>query len=62
MVELIYAARRIGGLSALDALDAVPFAWLLRFRTMLWYIEGLGAEPLYRDKPAKRSAAREMLR
>lgn len=45
----MYAARRVAGLNALEALELVPYAWLLRFRTFLWYSEGLGASARFSD-------------
>ena len=47
IVELICAAQRVAGLDCHQALASVPYSWLLRFRTMFWYLEGVGAKPRF---------------
>lgn len=49
MVELILAAKKVAGLDAI-ACQMVPYSWLLRFRTQLWYLEGLGASSAYTSR------------
>ena len=65
LVELLFAARRVYGLAAPEAMDDVPYSWLLRARTFVWYYEGLGASPKFTKaggKPArKRSKVEDLL-
>ena len=34
---------KLQGLNCIEALESVPYSWLLRFRIFLWYSESLGA-------------------
>ena len=56
MIELILAANKIAGLDARQAQD-VPYSWLLRFRTQLWYLDGIGAKPAYRTETRDKGRA-----
>lgn len=37
----------------MQALDEVPYSWLLRFRTQMWYQDGIGAKPMFRPAGAQ---------